>query len=698
MRVSMRSDLAAGGDACADAFAETSADAGVEAGRRGIGDVAAKPALHAQKVDECQRDGLLAGVAKSTEVLLADLSAGTGAGLARQRDTQRLQQVLETHALELLEEQLRDAVADTDSPRRPADLPLTAATRLQPQLLAAVADMARDADVEGSRRRLTQAVCVAGNRLRQSLATATEAELSIWRVEIEDEPGGEARSTADAEIRFDALVEQVRQRYGGGGVGTGSEGVAGSASGSATATATATASAPGGARFLGNEGRANPRIKPMRTAAAIEPEVGALVASLLPGLTDALRRLGLDPAAHQAQSQQALREAAIILVDHDLGTPEQARAFLDQVNRHDERLALFTSVLAQVGYPVGMAAFLWGVAPPLAPSLLGTAGGVTGAVAFGALAGAMIGWSDSVAGSGASAVYRALAYAGSATSVSPLAGKLRQPQARELGVRAGLSASATFAKNALLRAVIPSVVYGLAFPGGLSREVRDHVDFAGDAGGGFFSGGAAAVLTRRWLDSRPARDFKLLTQENLPGLIQRAGAGDPWRRTLSQSLSAYGRGLGTGALAPSTWAVTGLVMTPLVALLMGINLGLVPQLGWSDALGSSGGTEGPDDGSGPATNTTMAAGASAELISVAEHALKATVSTLLMAVLAGGATGVGNWVGRRADADCLAAVFGAVRTAAERLRDAVAPAECSGDVALTGVRRRSTADGEWQRY
>lgn len=684
MRVSMRSDLAAGVDGRADAGVE----AGGEAGRRGAGEVATKPAPYEHKVHECVRDRMLTGVARSTEGLLANLGAGAGADPARQRDTQRLQQALETHAQDLLQEHLRDAVADIESPPHPPDLSLAAATRLEPQLLAAVADMARDADVEGSRRQLTQAVCLASNRLRRSLSTATDVELSTWRVEIEDEPGGEARSTADAEIRFDALVEQVRQRYGGGGGG--SVGVAGSAS--------ASVSAPGGARFLATEGRANPRMKPMRTAAAIEPEVEALVASLLPGLTDALRRLGLDPAAHQAQSQQALREAAIILVDHGLSTPEQARAFLDQVNRHDERLALFTGVLAQVGYPVGMAAFLWGVAPPLAPSLLGTAGGVTGAVAFGALAGAMIGWSDSIAGSGASAVYRALAYAGSATSVSPLAGKLRQPQARELGVRAGLSASATFAKNALLRAVIPSVVYGLAFPGGLNREVRDYVDFAGDAGGGFFSGGAAAVLTRRWLDSRPARDFKLLTQENLPGLIQRAGAGDPWRRTVSQSLSAYGRGLATGALAPSTWAVTGLVMTPLVALLMGINLGLVPQLGWSDALGSSGGTEGPDDVSGPAINGTMEAGTSAELISVAEHALKATVSTLLMAVLAGGATGVGNWVGRRADADCLAAVFGAVRMAAERLRDAVAPAERSGDVALTGLRRRSTADGEWQRY
>jgi hypothetical protein len=208
------------------------------------------------------------------------------------------------------------------------------------------------------------------------------------------------------------------------------------------------------------------------------------------------------------------------------------------------------------------------------------------------------------------------------------------------------------------------------------------------------------------LDCRHSQDFKLLTQKNLPEMIQRARAETNWSQSAVRSLSAYGRGVGEGALAPSTLAVTGLVMTPLVALLMGINIGLVPGMGLSgggddgdagrwDAGPGLDGTQGVNDTTGAWTGATTdgwtsgKGGSTPSHILAAEHALKATVSSLLMAVLAGAATGVGQWVGRHADADCLAAVFGAVRAAAQQLRGGNAASPTQAAVELTGVRRRT---------
>lgn len=678
MRMSMSSDASAGADAYGAANAEADVERGAARETTGHGppQVLARDA----EVLASLRQDCLAEVAVATEDMLATLERVATSDGARDLATHKLQESLEARAQALLEIQLRNVLAGLHAQDSRAAALSNSQHSLPSWALDAVVDLAQRADVEASRQRLKEVLCIAGNGIRQSVANATETELSDLRLQIEGGEGANDRAAPGTEVHFDRLVEEVRHRYAPAGAG-------------------ATAYGSGTRRAVGQaDGMAGVGGSALRSAAAIETDVRRLVASLAPTLSDAMQILGLDAKAHEAEGERALREAAIILVDHGLNTPEQVRAFLDQVNRHDERLAFLTGVLAQVGYPLGMAAFLWGVAPQLAPSLLGSAAGVQGAVAFGALAGAMIGWTDSAAGSAASAVYRVLAYGGSGSSVSPLAQHLQLPEARDLRVRAGTSAAATFTKNALLRAVIPSVVYGLAFPAGVNRAIRDHVDFAGDAGGGFLSGGIAALLTRRRVDSRPSQDFKLLTQANLPAMIQRAQQGDPWRQTLGPSVAAFGRGLGVGALAPSTWAVTGLVMTPLVALLMGINLGLVPKLGWSEGLGARGAGAGNDAASGHAGNGTMAAGASEDMIAAAEHALRATVSTLLMAVLAGGATGVGNWVGRRADADGLAAVFGAVRAAAERLRAAMAPGEGREVVALTGLRRRSATASEGKRY
>lgn len=683
MRMSMSADVPASADAWvageAGGSGETCREAAGPLGSGGL-------SLDSETLSGLRKD-YLERVATTTGDMLATLAGTARSDVVREAATQRLQKSLEGRAQALLESQLQQAASGLQAARQQTEegslVSRGAEPDLQPWIVQAAAEMARRVNVEVPRKQLTEALCITSNQWRRALSNASEQALASLHVQIDSDAGAEDGSRSGAEIRFDALVEQVRRRYHlaeagslASGAGAHSDLKAGQGAGRET----------------------GPSAKALRTAAAIEPEVRKLVGHLTPGLTDAMRRMGLDAKAHAAEGQEALREAAIILVDHGLNTPEQVRAFLDQVNRHDDRLAFLTGVLAQVGYPAGMAAFLWGIAPQLAPSLLGSAGGVPGALAFGALAGAMIGWTDSAAGSGASAVYRALAYGGSGASVSPLAQKLHLPESRDLRVRAGTSAAATFVKNALLRAVIPSVVYGAAFPDGVDRAFRDHVDFVGDAGGGFFSGGATALLTRRRLDSRPSRDFKVLTQDNLPDMIERSQQGDGWRRTMGTSVSAFGQGLGAGAVAPSTWAVTGLVMTPLVALLMGINLGLVPKLGWSEGLGATGAPSGNEGVPGTAVNGTTAAGSSTDMIAAAEHALKATVSTLLMAVLAGGATGVGNWVGRRADADCLAAVFGAVRTAAERLRAAVEPAKAGGDVALTGLRRRNATETEWARY
>ncbi len=507
------------------------------------------------------------------------------------------------------------------------------------RMLETLCDLARRADVEVARQQLAEDICLTANGLRQALSQASPSDIQSFVVDLSSLADASHGTEAREGAALEALVADVRRSYGEGLV----------------------------------------TARPLRSAKDIEPDVRQIVDSLRPGLMDALKRFKLSSQDHEQEALQALRQAAVVLVDHELDTPGKVQEFLGHARRWDDWLAFGTGLLAQVGYPVGMSAFLWGVGPQLAPVLLGAESGFRGAAAFGAVAGAMIGYFDSVAGAGASAMRSALSYAGSGGTTSPLVNAMKPSEPRDIGIRLGISALATFTKNALLRAVLPSVVYAAAYPQGVSRAIRDHVDFAGDAGGGLFSGAAATLLTRRALDSRSSQDFKLLTQDNLPEMIQRAKAGTRWSWGAVRSLSAFGRGLGQGAMAPSTLAVTGLVMTPLVALLMGINIGVVSGLGLSDG-GNSG------DGEADASAQTH--------ILAAEHALKATVSSLLMAVLAGAATGVGQWVGRHADADCLAAVFGAVRAAAQRLRAGPAVSDTPAAIELTGMRRRAVGGGQ----
>lgn len=585
-------------------------------------------------------------IQQSSEALLLRVQAAASCPSA----TQSLEQALTTQARRMLNDQLRLALAELDGevaclrPDAPGALklsapPHTAVSSARDRLLETLCDLARRADVELARQQLAQEICLTANGLRQAVSQADPGDIQRFLMDLGGVAASSTLADTDAGVRFEGLVAEVRRDYG---------------------------------RSLAN-GR---RLCPARD---IEPDVHRIVECLQPGLMDALNRFKLPPQDHEQEGLRALRQAAVVLVDHELDTPEKVQEFLDHARRIDDWLAFATGLLGQVGYPVGMSAFLWGIGPQLAPVLLGAEGGFRGAAAFGAVAGAMIGYFDSVASAGASAVRSALSYAGSGGSTSPLASAMRVSEPRDIGMRLGISALATFTKNALLRAVLPSAVYAAAYPQGVSRDLRDHIDFAGDAGGGLFSGAAATLLTRRTLDCRSSQDFKLLTQDNLPEMIQRARAGTRWSWGAVRSLSAFGRGVGEGALAPSTLAVTGLVMTPLVALLMGINIGLVPGLALSD------GREGGDRGSDSSAQDNILA---------AEHALKATVSSLLMAVLAGAATGVGQWVGRHADADCLSAVFGAVRGAAQRLRGGVVGPEVRAAVELTGVRRRGLAGGE----
>ncbi|WP_431099804.1 hypothetical protein [Roseateles noduli] len=123
----------------------------------------------------------------------------------------------------------------------------------------------------------------------------------------------------------------------------------------------------------------------------------------------------------------------------------------------------------------------------------------------------------------------------------------------------------------------------------------------------------------------------------------------------------------------------------MVGLLLGINVGVIPELGLSMTAAKV------IPGAMLTTGATAAVSLDQTPILAAEHALKATVSTLMMGGLAAGATAAGHFVGRRADADWLAAVFGAVRRAALLLRAGTSPASETLLTELTGIRRRTIA-------
>ncbi|WAC71540.1 hypothetical protein OU995_18385 [Roseateles sp. SL47] len=577
------------------------------------------------------RDDMLAQVQQSAEDVLSLLQPGRPSRAA----TQTLQHALADAAEDILNARVDEAVRDI------AIMSGQPEAVLRTRMLEAVAELAAVPKEDETRQRLTESLCLNANALRGSISRTRPEALR------RTEAGGVDPLLNDKDHlkQFELLVDDVRRGY---------------------------PHRPSGA---------------LLTAAAIQASVDGLTRTLMPRLDDACKQFGLDPTEHREDAVATLRRASVALVDHGLDTLEKVDRFLSQARRHDDKLAWVTGALAQLGYPVGMAGFLYALAPQIAPSLLTQANGFGGALAFGAIAGAMIGYFDCLASSGAGMLRNALSYADPAQLTGPVAPRLTMSQARDIALRAGISCGATFTKNALLRAVVPSVVYATAFPSGISRTVRDNVDFAGDAGGGLVSGGVMNLLIRKALDNPQSSDFKLLSQANLPAIIQQVQGGAPLGLD-ARSMMAYAQGVGMGALAPSTLAVTGGVMTPLVALLMGINLGVVPGLGLSPT------------GEGASENGTTqvpSPGVEAPILA-AEHALKATVSTLLMAGLAAAATGIGQLVGRHADADCLGAVFGAVRQAAGALCRRAGAASDSGGVEMVGVRRRSSHRGDGRRF
>jgi hypothetical protein len=457
------------------------------------------------------------------------------------------------------------------------------------QMLHALGEQAAQLEAGELRRQLAGHLSETASELQQSLDGMSEGDV---RLVIS------AAGDADA---FALLSQQVRATYGSGGP------------------------------------------SPLRPPHEVEAEARQLAHHLAGRLAGAFEHFGQPSAGHEPGLPAPLLHAAIVLADHGIGTPARADAFLSAVRMHDDCVAAGTGALAQLGYAAGMGAFMYFIAPAIAPALLGQAPGVGGAVALGAAGGALIGCLDSVAGSGASQVRQALSHAGSAPLFGQAAG-LHFGAAREIATRAGIATGTTFAKNLLLRIVLPSVVYA-ALPSGVNRSLRDSIDFAGDAGGGLASGALAAVLIRRALDNRASNDCKLLSQQNLPQLVQARQQPAPWVRGRQAGI-AYAQGLGSGLLAPSTWAITAL-LTPMVGILLGINIGAIPP-----GIGSA--AEPGDGGEAP--------------IHVAEHALKATVSTLLTSVIVAGASGIGQLVGRHADADLLAAIVTAARRATAKLR------------------------------
>lgn len=404
-----------------------------------------------------------------------------------------------------------------------------------------------------------------------------------------------------------------------------------------------------------NYGHRGPRV--LRTATEIAQEVDGLVAYLANGLAAAFQKFGMSEE-HGPETIDTLRRACIVMVDHGLTRTTDVNAFLTGARSHDHRIAMVGGALSQLGYVAGMTSFMYGVAPRIADALLGATPGFREAVAFGAVAGFMVGPLDCIAGSGAAAFAEAMSYARPDQINDTSAQAMHMSEGKEIRTRMGIAAATTFAKNALLRVAVPSVIYGLAFPAGINRDVRDGLDLLADAGGGMLSSGFANVLVHRTLNNSSSANYKLLAQRNLPQVVQRSqGTAQP--AMASQALVAYARGLATGIVAPSTLAVSGLVIAPLVAVLLGINSGVIPGLGLSSSR------DVPDSGlTGDATG--LSASSQAPILA-AEHALRATVSSLLMTVLAAGSTGVGNVVGRRADANVVSAVFGAVGLAARSL-------------------------------
>ncbi|WP_431099803.1 hypothetical protein [Roseateles noduli] len=410
------------------------------------------------------QEELLQGVEDSAEDVLSLLRPGD----PDSRATEAFEKAMVASARKHLETRIDEmALGLAEATGRSPDA-------IRTDVLIALCDLAQSPNVADTRQQLIDRTCVNANGLRLAIHQATASDLHT----IEQAILSNGRQ-ADEEASFELVVDQVRQTYGAHGP------------------------------------------LDLLASADIEQQVRQLTNYLAPGLAEAFQKFGLSRLAHEADYITTLRKAAIILVDHGINTTMKVNRFLTRAQAHDDKVAFATGALGQVGYGAGMGAFMYAVAPKIAPALLGGIGGVGGAIAFGAVAGTIVGYLDCIAGSGASALKDALSYAGSGPLTSDVARKMRMSECKDIGTRVGISAAATFTKNALLRAVVPSVVYAVAFPAGISRDVRDGIDFAGDAGGGLISGGVANVLNRKTLDNRQSSNFKLLAQRNLPQLLQK---------------------------------------------------------------------------------------------------------------------------------------------------------------------------------
>jgi len=407
----------------------------------------------------------------------------------------------------------------------------------------------------------------------------------------------------------------------------------------------------------------------------------------------ALQQFKLEPSRYGLPHMEGLQKAAVALVAYGIDTPSKADKLLADARRHDDKVAMATGAVGQLGYGAGMGGFAYGLAPKIVrqfPSdFLGSSG-------FGAVAGLLVGYLDSVAGSAASRLRAALTYQGGGAPDNLAARDMHLSTARQIGTATGISAGSTFVKNLILRAAIPSVVYAAAFPQGVSRDVRDGIDFAGDAGGAFISGGIADVMKRRALDSRESTAFKLLSQTNFVQVLERMHKPLD-AQDIRNALVEYGKGALTGLVAPSTMAVTLGVITPMVGLLIGINKGAIPPgLGVTVDMGKR--IYGVLTSTAPDGMTTPAQAAELPILA-AEHLVKALISTTLMAGLAGGATAVGNVVGRAADQVCLEGLMNCVRRAvrgdeAASNASAIEMAERGTQDPSSMPRRRRTGDNE----
>lgn len=369
----------------------------------------------------------------------------------------------------------------------------------------------------------------------------------------------------------------------------------------------------------------------------------------------------LMPFGASEAARALLRRAAVALVAAGIDTPERVDALLARAHGHDLRVSMLTSAAGQLGFGVGFMLFSYVLAPLLAPSLMGR--GFWPAFGFGFCAGTIVGLTDAVGVTALQNVANAMVHVGD----PPLT-------TNRINGLAAVSTGATFIKNCLSRVVLPTLVMGMVAPEGIQRDNRNTMDLWVDCLGGPPAGALGAWLRATLLDSPQGHALRLLSAADLDALIERVqrplAAGD-----IVTALRLLGEGLGKAAVSPSTYAVVFGVVAPMIGLLLAAQNAVPAGTMLLTRAVAGAGEQVIRNGAGTAA---------APPVRPDEHALRASISTTLMSLMAGMATAAGGTVGPRIDAPTFRCYVAALRTAMAHLRaPAAEPAR--------GVRLRSVS-------